>query len=264
MNLYRVWALLIRYALDLKHRVARQMMWAFFPALDIILFGLMGKWFSQLGTTPKSQILLLYLSARILWTMSEALYSESTGDIQIELESLNVINLFGSPLKLSEWITATTIMGLLRGLFIFLYGALLSWLFFGINLFFIGSKVLPITTLLSVALLPVGIVISALYMRYGLQMMFIRWTLLYGLLFLSAVFYPISILPGWLATISKLLPTTHLFSALQQLVLHNIFDYRSIIIGSLLIVVYTILAMLFLTYSFKQSKKKGLALLERF
>jgi len=263
MNLYRIWALLIRYTLDLKHHIARQLMWIYFPALDVILFGLMGKWFSQLEADQKVQMLILYLAARVLWAMSDALYKESTGDIQIELESLNIINLFGSPLKLSEWVVATTIIGLLRGLFILLYGAFLSWLFFGANIFSTGLRIFPIITLISLALLPLALVISGLYIRYGLQTRFIRWSLVYGLLFLSAVFYPISLFPGWLAIISTMLPTTHLFFALQQLILHNTVEYRSIIIGSLLIIVYTLLAILFIAYSFKQSKDEGLSLLER-
>jgi len=259
MRLNRIWALMIRYALLVKSVIGRQLLIIYFPAVDIILFGLMGMGFAHYTS---ANILVLYLTSRVLWTTSMAIYHEMGGNFQVEIEAINLINLFSSPMTLHEWVLANIFNGIIRGLFLFFYGLLLSWLIFGINLIRVGVILLPLIPLLLFSWLPFGILISALYLRYGLNAFFVRWSLPTLLLFLSAVFFPRELLPTWLTPISKILPTSHLFSTLQQFILNNTVDYYSIMIGTLLILVYIILSASYLGYCFKQSKKDGLSRLE--
>ncbi len=260
MKFFRIWALMIRYALIIKWTLGRQLLILYFPAIDIILWGFVAKGFSQ--AFPTTTTLTLYLASRVLLTASTAIYQEISGNLQVELEALNIINLFSTPMTICEWVIANIINGSLRGLIILVYGMILSLLIFGINLFAIGSILFILVPLMLLAWLPVAILICALYLNYGLAASFARWTLPQLLIFLSAVFYPLDLLPSWLKSISQLLPTTHLFLTLQKLILYNNIDNRSIIIGSMLIAIYTLLSTLYLAHSFAKSKKNGLALLE--
>ncbi len=260
MNLYRIWALMIRYALIVKWDFGRKLLYVYFPAVDIILFGLIGRWFSQQHET--ASLLTLYLASRIFWTTSISIYHEMGGNIQIELKALNIINLFSSPMTILEWTIANILNGLIRGLFLLCYSIALTWLIFGTNLLALGTILLPFIPLFIFAWLPMGIFICALYLRYGLGAHFARWTLPPVLMFLSAVFYPPELLPSWIMPISRLLPTTHLFGALRNSLLHHQINGHSIAIATVLIVIYTLMSSLYLRHCFNKSKKEGLTSLE--
>lgn len=263
MQWYRIWTMVIRYALILKHVWARRLLIIYFPALDIIVYGLMGSWFTQLHTSLQQEIVLWYLTARVLWNALASIHLELSGDIQTEIGSFNVTNLFASPLELSEWLTAITILGILRGIFSVVYGAALSWLFFSINLFSLGWILIPFTFVLMCAGIALGILISAFFLRWGMQMHVVRWTLPASILVISATFFPLDFFPPWVQYIAQLLPTTYIFQAIRQATMLNIYDWNSVLIASLLAVVYLIGAIALFFYYFKCSKEKGLVQLEQ-
>ena len=263
MRWYRIWALIIRYALVVKHVWARRLLIVYFPALDIIMFGLMGSWFKEFQPELQQKIVLWYLAARVFWNMVYGIHLELSGDLQIEIESFNIVNLFASPLKLSEWLTATTILGFVRALFSLFYGAALSWLLFSVNLFSLGWIIIPFSIILMGIGLALGIVITAFFIRWSMQVRMVRFTLPAAILLFSALFFPLDIFPKWLQYFSRLLPTTHIFQAVQIAVRYDIYDWYSIITAFFLMIVYLVGSLILFFYYFNCSKKTGLVQLEK-
>ena len=64
---------------------------------------------------------------------------------------------------------------------------------------------------------------SGLVLRNGLGAEGLTWSLMFILLPLTCVYYPVATLPGWLQTIAWALPPTAVFEGMRALVLEHTF-----------------------------------------
>ena len=77
---------------------------------------------------------------------------------------------------------------------------------------------IPIAAVLLVVGWAVSLFVIGLVLRFGSGAEALAWGVMFILLPLSGVFYPIESLPAFLQPIARLLPTTHAFAALRGLV----------------------------------------------
>ena len=61
--------------------------------------------------------------------------------------------------------------------------------------------------------------VTALILRHGAGAEALAWGVLFGLAPFSAVFYPVSVLPGWLQPVSLAIPATHVFEGMRAALL---------------------------------------------
>src|SRR5204863_3193657 len=69
----------------------------------------------------------------------------------------------------------------------------------------------------------VGIVVSGVVLRNGMGAESLAWTVMFILMPLTCVYYPVSVLPEWLQWIAWMLPPTYVFEGMRALVLHQEF-----------------------------------------
>ena len=69
----------------------------------------------------------------------------------------------------------------------------------------------------------VGIVVSGLVLRNGMGAESLAWTVMFLLMPLTCVYYPVSVLPHWLQWSPGSLPPTYVFEGMRALVLHHVF-----------------------------------------
>ena len=69
----------------------------------------------------------------------------------------------------------------------------------------------------------VGIVVSGVVLRNGMGAESLAWTVMFVLMPLTCVYYPVSVLPEWLQWIAWLLPPTYVFEGMRALVMSNVF-----------------------------------------
>jgi ABC-2 type transport system permease protein len=69
----------------------------------------------------------------------------------------------------------------------------------------------------------IGIFVSGLVLRNGLGAESIVWTLMFVLLPLACVYYPVSVLPGWLQYVAWALPPTYVFEGMRALLIERVF-----------------------------------------
>src|SRR5437763_1013823 len=68
-----------------------------------------------------------------------------------------------------------------------------------------------------------GIFVSGLVLRNGLGAESIVWTLMFGILPLACVYYPVSVLPSWLQVVAWVLPPTYVFEGMRALLIDHVF-----------------------------------------
>jgi ABC-2 type transport system permease protein len=69
----------------------------------------------------------------------------------------------------------------------------------------------------------VGIVVSGVVMRNGMGAETLAWTVMFLIMPVICVYYPVSVLPQWLQAIAWGLPPTYVFEGMRSLLLEQTF-----------------------------------------
>ena len=100
---------------------------------------------------------------------------------------------------------------------------LLALWFFGFNFWSLGLALPAFFINLILTGWAVGLAVSGLVLRNGLGAEGLVWTILFLMLPLTCVYYPVSVLPYWLQIVAWCLPPTYVFEGLRALLIdHNL------------------------------------------
>jgi ABC-2 type transport system permease protein len=128
-----------------------------------------------------------------------------------------------SPLRPVEFVIALMIMSVVRLAIGIVPVTLLAIAFFGFNLFSLGLALAAFFVNLMLTSWAVGIFVSGLVLRNGLGAENMAWTIMFILLPLTCVYYPVTVLPGWLQHVAWLLPPTYVFEGMRSLMTDHVF-----------------------------------------
>ena len=137
----------------------------------------------------------------------------------------------------------------------------LAGLAFGYNIFIIGIGVLPLLLILFIFGIALGLLTTTIILRFGPSAEWIAWPIIAILTPLAGVFYPISVLPGILQTISRFLPPSYVFEGLRSVIISGqpIGDLLSGLAGALILaIIYLIIVYLLFVYNYRVVLRKGL------
>jgi ABC-2 type transport system permease protein len=260
MSLSRIWATFLRYfyffaKLDQLYDLF------YWPAVDIILWGMTSVWI-QTGDAKLPSIALAILTGLVFWHIIWRSNYEVTVNLLQEFWNRNMVNIFSTPLKLSEWMAATMLIGLLKALISLVFGALVVWFFYTLNIFSMGWAFLPFCASLTLSGWFIGFLSAAIMVYYGQRVQMIAWITPYVFAPFCAVFYPLSVLPAWAKSIAYCMPMTYIFEGMRTVLFENVFSTRMLLISVGMNLVYLALSMAFFKYMFEKSRNKGLARLE--
>jgi ABC-2 type transport system permease protein len=100
---------------------------------------------------------------------------------------------------------------------------LLAIWFFGFNLWGLGFALAAFFANLMLTGWAVGIFVSGLVLRNGLGAETFAWSIMFLLLPLACVYYPVAVLPAWLQHVAWMLPPTYVFEGMRALVMEHTF-----------------------------------------
>lgn len=261
MNWRRAWAVTVRHLYNFKHSIDRLSDGIYWPAIDIIIWGLTSQYL-QSSSNQFPHIALIFLTALIFWQTVWRTQHDITISFLDELWNKNLLNLFSSPVTLKEWIAGVIMLGLIKiaGTTVFTFA--LVWLLYAIKIASLGLNLIPFFINLLLVGWWLGLLTSAAILLYGTRIQTVAWASAALLAPFSAIYYPIASLPGWARAIAHLLPTSYMFEGMRQLVNQQAFPWEKLVIGLILNLLYLGLAINVFSYCFKKSQDKGLARLE--
>jgi ABC-2 type transport system permease protein len=100
---------------------------------------------------------------------------------------------------------------------------LLAIAFFDFNIYGFGFALAAFFLNLIFTSWAVGIIVSGVVLRNGMGAESLAWTLMFVLMPLACVYYPVTILPEWLQAVAWALPPTYVFEGMRALVMDNVF-----------------------------------------
>jgi ABC-2 type transport system permease protein len=99
----------------------------------------------------------------------------------------------------------------------------LALFLFHFNIYGLGLPLIAFFCNLIFTSWSVGIFVSGLVLRNGLGAESIVWTLMFALMPLACIYYPVSVLPHWLQLVAWTLPPTYVFEGMRSLLTDHIF-----------------------------------------
>ncbi|MBM3886678.1 ABC transporter permease [Candidatus Dependentiae bacterium] len=255
----RVYAVMLRNFYTDKRSTMRITEIFYYPAIDITLWGITTQWLKQDGN---AHFMFAIATSLVLWqVVTRGIYEISIGAVE-EIWNRSIINLFGSPLQLSEWMVALTLCSIFKIFIIVPYGALLAWLIYKVNIFSIGLMLIPYIMLLLGCGWIIGFLGASIIMRWGRQAQSTPWMVAWFFAPLCAVFYPLASLPATVQTISYCIPITHVFEAVRHQIITGAIAYNHLVIATGLMLTYLTLSAILFHKTFARALRKGLSSLE--
>lgn len=257
MKLHRINAIILHYWYHSKRSLPRIMDILYWPTMNLVLWGFISLFLQKMNTAGANAAAML-LGAIILWMV----FQRSQQDVSIafleDVWSRNIINLFVSPLKISEYITGGIIVASIKTVFVAAYMAVLAALLYHFNIFTLGFSLLPFMIGLLIFGWVIGIFICAIIFRFGTDSQIIAFSFAFLLQPISAVFYPLSILPLFIQKIAWFLPLTHIFEGMRDVISGAGFSIQHFSWAIGLSIIFLILACLFYAYTFRRVRELGL------
>ena len=216
----RIRAVARRHAYVLQRSPHRSFDVAVWPVVDTVLFGSLGVFFArQGGPSSAAQAGVAYLlSGIVLWhVVYQAQIAVATGFME-ETWSRNLLSLMVTPLREIELLAGVALFGLLKLVMGVGAVAVAAWAFYAFDVTTLGFGLLPVFAVLLVGGWAIALFVVGLVLRFGTGAEALAWGILFVVMPLSGVFYPVQALPSLLQPVAQLLPTTHAFAAGRALV----------------------------------------------
>jgi ABC-2 type transport system permease protein len=252
----RIGAVLLRYLFLLRSSWPRLIELAFWPTLEMIIWGFTSSYLSQHMTNAAYGAGVLIAGA-LLWDfLIRSQIGISMGFLE-ELWSRNLGHLFISPLRPQEWMAALIASSVMRAMISVVPAVLLAIVFYHYNLFTLGLPLVGFIACLLVMGWWFGFLVISVIMRFGQGAEVLAWMIIYAVAPVSAVFYPVSTLPGWLQAIAFILPSSHIFEGMRAIIIHGYYDAAQMGWAIGLNIIYMIIGATVLWFSIQNARNRG-------
>lgn len=261
MSWMRIKGVFFRYfyvALKGLHQLSDLFYW---PLVDILIWGLTSFWIMQ-TQAHVTNLALILLTALIFWQITWRGSVDISVSLLQEFWHRNLVNLFSTPLKLSEWIAGMILLCLCKLVITISFGTLVVYLLFSLNVFTVGWAFLPFAASLLIFGWALSFLASSLIIYWGHRVEMFAWMIAFIFAPFSAVFYPVAVLPEWAQIISWCLPTTYVFEGMRSILATGTFPTHYFWISLGLDLVFLTGSFAVFKFAFNKTLEKGLARLE--
>ncbi|MDI6844807.1 MAG: ABC transporter permease [Candidatus Saccharicenans sp.] len=260
MKWHRISAMFLRHVYLYRHSITRLVEIFYWPLLDLLVWGFVSLYLARLSDSGKStpNFLAIFLGALILW---DILFRSQQGISVSFLEEVwarNFLNLFVSPLTIGEYLLSLMLVAVFKVVVVFLISALLAWLLYSFNLFIIGIYLIPFVLNLVVLGWALGILTTSLILRFGQQAEVLAWGVAFLFQPISAVFYPVSVLPKFLQKLAQMIPASYVFEGMRAIIFGKNFPLDKLMAAFSLNVLYLGLSLVFFFKMFREVRARGL------
>lgn len=250
----RVSGLLLRYLYLYRRSPVRAGEVFFWPVMNLLLWGFVSAYLKRLAL-PES--VAFFLGGLIFWDLLYRAQMAITLSLSEEIWVKNLLNIFLAPISEVELLLATCLMGVIRAVLNAIVLGVLAYLLYHFNLLRIGLALVPFLVSLLLFGWAMGMCTMALMIRFGQAADALAWGIPFLIQPVSAVFYPVDVLPPWLQTVAYLLPSTYVFEGMRAVLQTGALSTSTLLAAFSLNLVYLMLGAAFFAWMLRQAREKG-------
>jgi ABC-2 type transport system permease protein len=256
-SLRRIWGMMYRHLALYRHSWPRLLELAYWPVLQMCIWGFTARFLAARMGSGAALAGAALLGGVLLWEV--ALRSQMGVAISFleEIWSRNLGHVFVSPLRPWELVAALIGMSVIRTLAGVIPAILLAWALYAYNLFLLGPVLILFFANLMIMGWWVALGVVSLIMRHGAGAEALAWSVLFGLTPISAVFYPVSVLPRVIQPLALALPSAHVFEGMRDILLHDHVSWPHLFAAIALNAAWLIAASLLFARQFHQARVRG-------
>lgn len=259
MSLRVVSALILRHLFLYTRSPMRLVELIFWPVVELLIWGYLTMFIQENTTGDFPRIITYLLGAMILW---DVIFRAQQGVAISFLEDVwtrNLLNVFVAPVRTTEFLAATFGVGLLRILITVAVLSMMALALYSFNVFKLGWTLLPFFMNLMVSGWALGMISTALILRWGQAAESLAWAVPFFIQPLVAVFYPVSaIKPEWLQTVSLALPPTHVFEGMREVLSTGTFSWEKFGWAVGLNIIFMVIAGSIFAWMLTMTRRRGL------
>ena len=203
---------------------------AFWPLMDVILWGSLGTYIAQQDAGSRAGTPYLISGIVMFHVLFQSQIAVATGFME-ETWSRNLLNVLTTPVTEFEYVAGTAVFGMAKVLLALTTVSVTAFIAFGFSLDEIGWSMVPIAAILVIVGWGVCVANIGVVLRFGQGAEILTWGTNFILMALSGVFNPVEALPGALQPVARVLPSTHAFNALRTVMGGDPLPVDEIVIG---------------------------------
>ena len=211
-ELLAVWAVTLRNALMGARNVFFFFELLFWPVVGVLSIGLMSR-FLELTPAQASFVLVGTIALSVINVCQlEVAYA-----VLLDVWSKSLKHQFLAPIGIRHLTLGSWVVGMVRSSVVFLLLAALGWWAFDFEVLRPGW--LALATFLMGCFLTawvVGVAVCALITLFGNRAEAFAWATVNLVLVLAGIYYPVSVLPAWIAAIARAIPLTYFLDAYRS------------------------------------------------
>jgi ABC-2 type transport system permease protein len=255
-NFQKIWAFSARNLLVNRRNVFAIFEMLFWPAIGIFSVGLLTR-FLALGEETVTFILIGAVSMNTI----QIAQLDLSYALLYSVWSKSLKHEFIAPIRLSHILLGSGMVGLARGLLVFIIMGLLSVYLFEMDLSRPGVAGLLIFLaglFLNAAI--IGAAVLALVLRFGQRAEVAAWAFSYLMLLLCGLYYPISVLPAEFQFLAKFIPLTYFLDYFRHFYGFAQVSRHPLLYGFSQSVVYLLISYLVVYATLRSAYKRGVLL----
>ena len=253
----RTAALLLRQFYLLRGSPTRIVPLFSWVAIDIILWGFITRYLNSVSGATFNFVPAM-LGAVLLWDFMARVMQGITTAFLEDVWSRNFLNLFASPLSVSEYLGGLVLSSISTSLIGLVVMVVLATVAFGLSFFVYGAMLAAYLLVLFLFGISLGIFGSALVLRFGPAAEWFIWPIPAFISPLACVFYPLATLPVWMQGLARLIPASYVFEGMRGVLHGHAAAGTPLAIGSVLALVYLLVMARAFTSVYRHAVRTGL------
>src|SRR3989344_1399246 len=136
LSLSRISGLAVRHLYPLRRDFDLLSDMIYWPLIDMVIWGVTSQWLSESSGT--TNLLVAVLLGLVLWNIIWRSQAEVSRNLMDEIWNNNLVNMFSTPLKLSEWIIGVLLLSFIKTAITLSLVTLAVLLLYSVNVFILG------------------------------------------------------------------------------------------------------------------------------
>ena len=253
----RIAAVLLRIVYLYRGSPARVFPLFIWVAVDILLWGFLTRYLNAVSGGGVNFVPAL-LGAVLLWDFLTRVMQGVTMAFFEDVWSRNFLNFFATPLRISEYLAALILASVGTSVVSLIVMIVFAGAAFGLSFLAYGAALAPFLMTLFVTGIAFGVAAAALVLKLGPASEWLVWPIPMMVSPFAGVFYPVSVLPGWMQAIAAVLPPAYVFEGMRAVVAGKPAPWGRLAVGGGLALLYLALACFAFAAVYRLAIRTGL------